>query len=287
MFNIYYMNFQKAYEIKAMISDTIAVGKSIESLNGKNISAEAQAKMGINFLKMFSVDVGGDVKSGSTDSQKVLDTFKVVMTKSLVLNEVMNQCKVINSIKELPSNGDLIKLNNIALAVINESEIRTIKLLSNGLLKGFKLPDNGDMDIHSVLSSMLKDCSYKLCGRKDDSEESVLIKIPFSSENEFESLYNIEDLCISEVSIVGIYRGKIKLDQLSNTLEYFQNQSIHDRNNDSEIHFSQEVSVGNCYGDDNYVDYHYIDLIAIVQDLKVNDSCSDQDTKKVGKRSKR
>ena len=49
--------------------------------------------MGTKFLKLFNAEVGSDIKSGSTDLQKVLENFKVTMTKSLILSEVMDKCK--------------------------------------------------------------------------------------------------------------------------------------------------------------------------------------------------
>ena len=53
---------------------------------GDTIDAEMQAKMGTKFLKLFNAEVGADVKSGSSDSQKVLENFKVTMTKSRILS---------------------------------------------------------------------------------------------------------------------------------------------------------------------------------------------------------
>ena len=69
LFNIYYMNFSKVYEIKMMLSNIIKTNGSIETEQGDTIDAEMQAKMGTKFLKLFSAEVGTGVKSGSTDSQ--------------------------------------------------------------------------------------------------------------------------------------------------------------------------------------------------------------------------
>lgn len=84
LFNVYYMNFSKVYEIKMMLSNIIKTDGSIETEQGDTIDAEMQAKMGIKFLKLFNAEVGADVTSGSSDSQKVLENFKVTMTKSLI-----------------------------------------------------------------------------------------------------------------------------------------------------------------------------------------------------------
>ena len=87
LFNVYYLNFSKVYEIKMMLSNVIKIDKTVETSQGDTLDAELQAKMGTKFLKLFSADIGSDIKSGSSDSQKVLENFKVTMTKSLILNE--------------------------------------------------------------------------------------------------------------------------------------------------------------------------------------------------------
>ena len=83
-----------------MLSNIIKTESSIETEQNGTVDAELQAKMGAKFLKLFNADVGADVKSGSSDSQKVLENFKVTMTKSLILSEVMEKCDVITSFSE-------------------------------------------------------------------------------------------------------------------------------------------------------------------------------------------
>ena len=91
LFNVYYLNFSKVYDIEMMLSNVIKTDESVETVQGDTIDAALQAKMGTKFLKLFNTEVGSDIKSGSTDSQKVLENFKVTMTKSLILSEVNGQ----------------------------------------------------------------------------------------------------------------------------------------------------------------------------------------------------
>ena len=56
LFNIYYMNFSKVYEIKMMLSNIIKTDGSIETSEDDTIDAEMQAKMGAKFLKLFNAD---------------------------------------------------------------------------------------------------------------------------------------------------------------------------------------------------------------------------------------
>ena len=111
-----------------MLSNVIKTDESVETNQGDNFDAALQAKMGTKFLKMFSADVGADVKSGSSDSQKVLESFKVTMTKSLILSEVMEKCKEIKGDFEQVAEGQLVRIDNVSLSLENEKELRTVQM---------------------------------------------------------------------------------------------------------------------------------------------------------------
>lgn len=222
LFNVYYLNFSKVYEIKMMLSNVIKTDESVETNQGDNFDAALQAKMGTKFLKMFSADVGADVKSGSSDSQKVLESFKVTMTKSLILSEVMEKCKEIKGDFEQVAEGQLVRIDNVSLSLENEKELRTVKMFSNESFKGMRLPEAGGLDVNNLFNSMFKDYSYKLKGKIKDSKDEILIKIPLTFESEFENLYNVDDLFIGSVSVIGIYKGKTKIDGIKNSFEFFK-----------------------------------------------------------------
>lgn len=262
------MNFSKVYEIKMMLSNIIKTESSVETEQGGTVDAELQAKMGAKFLKLFTADVGADVKSGSSDSQKVLESFKVTMTKSLILSEVMEKCEVISSFSEDISEGQLVRIDDVSLSLENETELRTVKMFSNGSFKGMRLPEAGDLDVNNLFNSMFKDYSYKLKGEIDGSNDKLIVKIPLTFENEFENLYSVDDLFIGNVSIIGIYKGKTKINSLKNSFEFFQelgqDSSVE---SDTEVHNSQyeKSAVAKMKSENDGIDYSYIDLLAIVQ----------------------
>lgn len=272
-----------------MLSNIIKTDGSIETEQGDTIDAEMQAKMGTKFLKLFSAEVGTEVKSGSTDSQKVLENFKVTMTKSLILNEVMEKCDVITSFSENLTEGQLVRIDNVSLSLENETELRTVKMFSNGSFKGMRLPEAGGLDINNLFNSMFKDYSYKLKGELADNQDKLIIKIPLTFESEFESLYNVDDLFIGNVSIIGIYKGKTKINSLKNSFEFFQElgQASND-DSDAEVHNSQysQPKVIKLKSEDDGIDYNYIDLLAIVQVVqpKADDATIE---KKAGKKVKK
>lgn len=268
LFNVYYLNFSKVYEIKMMLSNVIKTNETIESDKSDTIEAELQAKMGTKFLKLFNAEIRSDIKSGSSDSQKVLENFKVTMTKSLILNEVIEKCLVISSDFSNIAEGQLVRIDNVSLSLENEMELRTVKMFSNGSLKGMRLPEAGGLDINNLFNSMFKDYSYKLKGEFKESAEKLLIKIPLTFESEFENLYNVDDLFIGHVSLIGIYKGKTKINRLKNSFEFFQELGqASDSDSDSEVHNSQYSvpAVVKYKSEDDDIEYNYIDLIAIVQ----------------------
>jgi hypothetical protein len=288
LFNVYYLNFSKVYEIKMMLSNVIKTDESIETGQNDTIDAAMQAKMGTKFLKLFNAEVGSDIKSGSTDSQKVLENFKVTMTKSLILSEVMDKCKIVTDFSNL-TEGQLVRIDNVSLSLENETELRTVKMFSNGSFKGMRLPEAGGLDINNLFNSMFKDYSYKLKGEIKNSNEKVLIKIPLTFESEFENLYNVDDLFIGNVSLIGIYKGKTKINGLKNSFEFFQELGqVSNSDSDSEVHNSQYIvpTVVKLKSENDGVDYNYIDLLAIIQVIKSEDTEIDDKPQKAAKRKK-
>lgn len=270
------MNFSKIYEIKMMLSNVIKTDETIEKAQDDKLNAELQAKAGTKFLNLFNVGVESNINSGLSDSQKVLENFKVTMTKSLILNEVIEKCALISTDFNSVSEGQLVRIDNVSLSLENEAELRTVKMFTNGMFKGMRLPDAGGFDINNFFDSMFKDYSYKLRGELRNSNEKLLIKIPLTFESEFENLYNVDDLFIGNVSLIGIYKGKMKISGLKNSFEFFQElRQDSEPDLDSEVHDSQYSSTPitvKLRSEDDKADYNYIDLLAIVQVIKSDNS---------------
>ena len=96
-----------------------------------------------------------------------------------------------------------------------------MKLFTSGAFKNLSVPGANGFDITNLFNSMFKDYAYKIKGVLVNSNDKIIIKIPVTFENEFESSYNVDDLFIGKVSVLGIYKGSIKIDQLGNTFQYF------------------------------------------------------------------
>ena len=271
-FNIYYLNFTKTYEIKMIISNIIHTGSSVETSDSDSSDAELKASLGAKFLKLFGAEVGASAKFLSADSQKVIEAFEVKSTKSVILNDVIEKCDSIESL-ETAKEGQLLRIDGVRLQLVNEMELRSVKMFSSGAFKGASFMQVEGIDLNNALNSAFKDYAYKIKG-KTLNDEPLLIKIPMTFENEFESLYNIDDLFIGKMTLVGIYKGKIKLNSLKNTFEFFQefggssNTEPEVRNSQLPAKPAQQIQFG--YEEDD-VEYHYIDLLAIVQRIESTD----------------
>lgn len=283
IFNIYYINFPKVYEIKMMLSNIISLSKEVTG--DKSIGGEAsmKAKLGLNFIDMFKLgDIGADGSVRGTNSNKVLETFEIKTTKSVILNEVVENCNTISSFDNI-NEGELVKLDNVNLSLENESELRIIKIFNSGAFKDM-IPGTNGLDMTNLFNSMFKDYAYKIKGEIGSDENKILIKIPLTFENEFESSYGVDDLFVGKVSVVGLYKGKIKVDSLKNSFEFFKeigqfqnafNLNAPNKEDDEiqESHYTSETVTNNSLyfkssGDND--DYRYIDLLAIIQNVNIS-----------------
>ncbi|WP_241694810.1 hypothetical protein [Capnocytophaga canimorsus] len=279
IFNIYYINFLKVYEIKMMLSNVISTNREITKELTGEAQAQLKAKLGINFMDLFKLgeaQSGVDLKVAS--NRKALETFEVKTTKSIILNDVIEKAKVKDGLSKT-TEGELIRIDDVKLSLENEDELRIVKFINSGALKDILSPATTGVDMNNLFNSMFKDYAYKIKGEVAESKESILIKIPLTFESEFESSYSVDDLFIGKVSIVGLYKGKIKIDELKNSFQYFQElgelqNMISKKNTENdeiqESHYPIELNTPNFYfkssgGND---EFHYIDLLAIVQ--KVN-----------------
>lgn len=78
LFNIYYLNFSKVYEIKMMLSNVIKTDETIEKNQENTVDAGLEAKIGIKSFGLFKTVLGADVKAESSDSQKFLKILRLL-----------------------------------------------------------------------------------------------------------------------------------------------------------------------------------------------------------------
>lgn len=266
-----------------MLGNIILLNKELESNKNLEGGADLGAKfdIGTKFFKLFNVEAEGKGRVAGSSAQKVLETFEVKTTKSVILNDVIENSKKLQDFNNV-NEGELIRIDNVSLSLENEPELRVVKLFTSDAFKGMNIPGANGFDMNNLFNSMFKDYAYKLKGTIAKLPENILIKIPLTFESEFESSYSVDDLFIGKVSLVGLYKGKIKLSELRNSLEFFQEignmqQLVSHKNvEDDEIQNSQyedEITTNSfnpfisSLQDDK--EYHYIDILSIIQIINI------------------
>lgn len=276
-FNIYYLNFSKVYEIAMMINNVILTkietdhSSSFEAQYGFTSSISAQGTK--DFLDGIKASISADAKETSTSSSKVVESLDVKTTKSILLRRVIDQCASVAKLDE-STEGDLVKIDRVKLELLNEESLRQFLILRRDALKGMRVEG---MEVNNLIGSMLQDYAYILKGTVYDrnthkSVTEIIIKIPMEIQSEFENKYNIDDLLIGHVSIVGIYKGVVSEDFItSNTFTYFQEAGAHKEKQATTTNkviksntqpLSRDVEIPK-----NHDEYHFVDTLAIIQDV--------------------
>ncbi len=270
VFNIYYINLSKVYELAMMINNVIVSTISKESSLSLEQSYEEDSKLSAGYLDSIKATIGANRKVANTKSEKLVETLEVKTTKSLMLKKVISKCKDVTDFSGLQE-GDLILLKDVQLELDNEMELRQVKFVANGALKGFVVEG---VDISNITNSMFKDYSYLLKGQSGN--EDFMIKIPLQFEGEFENLYNVDDLLIGNVAIVGVYKNRVVKKEIKNTFSFMMENGS--ESNDSLIKksTSNEKEKAECQDKQTY---NFIDVLSIIQLL--NDDELQNDTKVV------
>jgi len=271
-FSIYYLNFSKVYEMSMMINNVII--SSVERTNEKRLesiygySSTLSAKGSKILLDGIKASISSESKETSFASSRVIENLDVKTTKSILLRRIIDKCNISDDLSKFKE-GDLIKIDNVKLEIMDEDSLRQFLILRKDALKGFRVEG---MEINNLISSMLQDYAYILIGTVNCNEPSskyeIIIKIPLEIQNEFENKYSINDLLIGHVSIIGIYKGEIEESSItSNTFTYLQEIGTHQSLDEGKIFASdadKPVSIPSSTDDNKY---HFIDVIAIIQDV--------------------
>lgn len=273
-FNIYYLNFSKVYEIAMMINNVILTkiekerSESFEKQYGYTSSVSAQGTK--NFLDGIKASISADAKETAASSSKVIESLDVKTTKSLLLRRIIEQCHPVCHLNS-PSEGDLIKVDNVKLELLNEENLRQFLILRRDALKGMRVEG---MEVNNLIGSMLQDYAYILKGTllsDNGIHEELIIKIPMEIQSEFENKYSIDDLLIGHVSIVGIFKGNVPEDFItSSTFTYFQevgNKKSQETSETAKIIKSNSEPIHTPVYSSSQKESCFIDVLAIIQDV--------------------
>lgn len=267
LFNTYYINFPKVFEIAMLIDNKIKINaeESIKKQKGYKQGYGIQSSFNIKKLPIKG-EMSGEYSELINHEYKEIQEIK--NTNSTYLREILKKCKRVEVLKNL-HNGDLVKIDNVKIKIWNNEEILQANSIISGAFNGNTVDTYSDgqafkININSLTNMILKDYKYYLLCT--NGEQKFYIDIPMSAEKEFENKYSIYDLEIGSVNIIGIYRTEhynpknkttySKLQELGNK----KNTEIDEMKSsrDSEKNENQLIELKEA---------PYIDLIAIIQDL--------------------
>lgn len=280
MFNIYYINNEKASEI-SMLFDNQIVEKIARIKNTDlALTGDANAKIGegekIPFVGKYlpTIDLNGNVSYDR--SNRVEDTVRVVSSKSIILKPIYDNAKEARRLDENKV-GNLVKIKDVHLTIVNADDVMATKLLMSGFINQISVEGIGDMNLSSLMEVMFKDSAYVLCGElphRFGKNEYMILKIPMSAAKEMESQYSISDVEIGKVTLLGIYRGKFekkdvecKINRMMALNKKQHYQSNRNENEEIEDGIEEQAEANDLLNVKDKV--HYIDIIAIIQDLNI------------------
>ena len=286
MFNIYYINNEKASEI-SMLFDNEIVEKITRIKNTEltidgdaDVNTGATSKIPILGQYLPSLDLKGNLTHNR--SNRVEDTVKVVSSKSTILKPIYEKAKEVRRLDDSKV-GNLVKIKEVFLSVVNSNDVLATKALMSGLLSKVPVEGLGNIDLTSLIEVMFKGSAYVLCGKlphRFGKDEHMMLKIPMSAENEMESQYSISDIEIGKVTVIGIYRGEFtksvveskinRLLALNEAGKENQDQitTDHDDGIDIEdgVREEDKKNISNSSGNSKV---HYIDVISIIQEINI------------------
>lgn len=285
-FNIYYINSEKASEI-SMLFDNEIVEKITRIKNTEiDLTGDVDAKTGatakIPVIGQYlpSVDLNGNLSHNRAN--RVEDTVKVVSSKSTILRPIYDKVKEVCCLDDSKV-GNLVKIKDVYLTVANENDVMTTKALMSGLLSQVPVEGVGNMNFTSLMEVMFKGSAYVLCGKlphRFGTDENMMLKIPMSAENEMESQYSISDIEIGKVTVLGIYRGKFNRGDVERKINRMMALNNSGQNNPEQLYDIKDSGMdiedgvqedqknfsNSSTGEDKV---HYIDVIAIIQDINI------------------
>ena len=286
MFNIYYINQEKASEI-SMLFDNEIVEKITRIKNTEltidgdaDVNTGATSKIPIIGQYLPSLDLKGSLTNNR--SNRVEDTVKVVSSKSTILKPLYEKAKEVRRLDDSKV-GNLVKIKDVFLSVANSKDVLATKALMSGLLSQVPVEGLGNIDLTSLMEVMFKGSAYVLCGKlphRFGKDEHMMLKIPMSAENEMESQYSISDIEIGKVTVIGIYRGEFTKSVVESKINRLlalneagkENQDQITTDHDDSIDIEDGVreedkkNISNSSGNNKV---HYIDVISIIQEINV------------------
>ena len=149
MFNIYYINNEKASEI-SMLFDNQIVEKITRIKNTElamagdgDVTTSAASNIPVIGQYLPSINLNGNLSHNR--SNRVEDTVKVVSSKSTILKPIYEKAKEVRRLDDSKV-GNLVKIKDVYLTVVNSDDVMATKALMSGLVNQVPIEGIGNMN---------------------------------------------------------------------------------------------------------------------------------------------
>lgn len=282
LFNLLYVNTSKVHEIAMLIDN-----KVMKTVEKEQISEELLKSSYSYGLKSNVATTDTSVQKEENSKKRVYENFDVKTTKSIMLRKIYDKVKKNNKENGNFKTGQLIMFNDVALERRNVDD--TVMILN--VLQDSKIKNQGDEDIEINMNKMMEkmlddftiDYVFEQSGKDNMSNSKYIFQLPYKSNENFENGYQHNDLQLGTLSLIGIYRGEIdfsKRESVSSKFLEMMSNSYNDSINkqDDEIIKTSIVQAGQKLFPFEFKHnklnekYHLIDIIAIIQELNIEES---------------
>ena len=156
MFNTYYINYPKVFEIAMLADNKIRVNAEETLKEEKKNKYTWGHSQKMNLESEYSESTNHEYK----EIQEIKNTY------STYLREVLKNCDKVGSLENL-KNGQLIRIDDVKLEILNKEEILEANSLLSGAFNGNTLDTYSDghmfkININSLTNMILKDYKYHL-----------------------------------------------------------------------------------------------------------------------------
>lgn len=290
LFNLFYINTSKAHEIAMLIDNKIMKTVEEEQISEELLKYNDSINLGEN--DKFHVETGYSKENSS--KKRVYENFDVKTTKSIMLREIYEYTQKDKNKLNKFKIGDLAVFNNIELKQRNiDDTVMILNVLQDSKIKN-EITDDLEINLNKMMDKMLDDFTidytfdYRINRENKDVEENeekekYIIQLPYKSTDNFENGYQHNDLQLGQLSLVGIYRGKIDFSEKQSISSKFLEIMSASYNQEMDKSNNNSTGMKLSHNSSNLTDFqlefnhkkleeelHLIDVIAIIQELNIN-----------------
>lgn len=283
LFNLLYVNTSKVHEIAMLIDN-----KVMQKVEKEQISEELLKSSYSYGIKANVATSDANIQKEENSKKRVYENFDVKTTKSIMLRKIYEKVKQNNNENNINlKTGQLTMFKEIALQRRNvDDTVLMLNVLQDSKIKN-QGDDNIEINMNKMMEKMLDDFTIDYVFEQElgDSESSskYIFQLPYKSNENFENGYQHNDLQLGTLSLIGIYRGKIDFSKRESVSSKFL-EMMSDSYNNSKIIPSDDVMKSSIAQESQQLfpfefkhnklneKYHLIDIIAIIQELNIEES---------------